>query len=154
MRFILPVSFIVCVAATLFACKKPAVEKPNALTPHETHANEIIENMTLLTDVIMHVSDLESAKQAAPRIEAIGDHFQAIAEKLKPLDPPTGQLKAALDERMIAENSVMQKAMGELPGRFQQMGPEAAKVLQESLGKYFEKLDAAGKEFGRHFKVR
>lgn len=126
-----------------------------SISKHEELANKVMDSMKEFATTISSVSDLESANKAATKISEIGDRFSSIANELESLDPPTQDLKEAINAKMEARDAEMQKIMGpELQTTMQSLGPEAQQVLQEAFGDFFAKADSAGKELERHFNIQ
>jgi len=127
---------------------KPAVSK------HEELANYIMDSMKDVATTASAVSDLDSAKAAAMKIDNVGDQFVRIAEELKGLDPPDAKVKEAINKKMDERDAEMEKVIGEdLQKTMETLDAESQQVLQKAFGDYFGKMDAVGKEFERHFSV-
>lgn len=159
-----PIAYIIIAAlASLAACdnRKPSsadrksdseVNK-TSISQHEKLAGEIMDAMKELADTVMTITDLETAKSAATKIDQLGAQFDSIAAQLAPLPPPDERLRSMINARMEARDKEMQRVMGEELGKkMQEIGPEAAAVVQSAFGGFFQKMDKAGKEFERHFK--
>ncbi len=135
------------------APKAAADTAPAAVSQHEKLAGEIMDAMKELAETLTAVKDLETAKAASTKIEVLGKRFEAIAAQLTHLTPPDDKLRAKINEKMDARDKEMEAVMGNvMEKKMKELAPDAAAVLMESLGAFFQKMGKAGQEFERHFK--
>jgi hypothetical protein len=158
----LPIAVALALAIT--SCRKsetPATgggETPPAVQPavskHEEIANKVMDAMQDFGKAASSATDQATATAAAAKITEVGDRFASIAEELKKMDPPSEELKKAIEAKMEARNKEMEKAMGEdLQKSMQALAPEAQQVMQAAFMGFFGKMAQVGPEFERHFKV-
>ena len=152
------VAFVFSIAS----CKKnepPAAGKEvpaqPALSKHEVIANKIMDAMQEFGTAMASATDLHTANEAATKITEIGERFGVLAAELKKMEPPSEEVKKAIDAKMEARNKEMEKVMGEqLEKTMQALRPNAREVLQKALVGFFLKMGEAGQEFSRHFEVK
>lgn len=153
---------LIALAFSIAACKKsesPAAAGEETIQPaqaaiskHEEIANKIMDAMQDFAKAASSATDQATATAAAAKITEIGDRFASLAEELKKMDPPSEELKKAIDARMNARNKEMEKAMGEdMQKSMQALAPEAQQIMQTAFMEFFGKVGKAGQEFGRHF---
>jgi serine/threonine protein kinase len=125
-----------------------------AQSKHEVIANRIMDSMQEFAKAASSATDLDSANEAAKKINEIGDRFTGLAEELKKMDPPSEEVKKAIDAKMESRNKELEKAIGEdLQKSMQALAPEAQQVMQAAFMEFFGKMSQVGPEFERHFKI-
>ena len=131
--------------------KKEADSQP-AVSKHEEIANKIMDSMEEMANAARSVTDMESAKKASEKINAIADRFSGYAEELKAIDPPTEELKAKITKKMEERQEKMEQLMGEeFETHMEGLESEVRQVLEEAFGEFFGKMMENGKVFEKHF---
>jgi hypothetical protein len=157
-------TIVVALALAITSCRKSetpatggaeeAAAAPAAVSKHEEIANKLMDSMQEFAKAATSATDLESANEAAKKINEIGDRFTGLAEELKKMDPPSEEVKKAIDAKMEARNKEMEKAMSEdMQKSMASLPPDAQQALQGAFMGFFGKMSQVGPEFERHFKV-
>ena len=120
----------------------------------EEIANKIMNSMEEFTTAISKVSDTNTAKAAADKINTIGDRFSSYAEELKKLDPLGEKMRNEINRKMDARDAEMNKIMkSEVQQTIQFLNPDAQKVMEDAFQTFYEKMKVAESEFERHFEA-
>ena len=151
------------ISLTLSSCEQkdtpndnenPSNASQNDGVKQEEIANKIMDSLQEFAKAVTAVSDTETAQSTATKITEIGDQFAAMADELKPLEIAPLELRKSIDQKMTAREAEMEKVMKEkFMTAVQSLNPEAQKIMEQSFKEFFGKMQEAGKEFDRHFKV-
>lgn len=128
--------------------------KGPALSKHEELADKTAGLMDDFVAAMTSVSDEETAKAAAEKLDKIGDDMVAVVEELKGLDEPAEELKKKLAEKMEAKEKEIEKAMNDDFGpKMEKLSEEAQGTLMEAFMKFGQTMEPLEEELDKHFKV-
>lgn len=94
----------------------------------ESVADDSIDLFTEMTDIMTTITDEATAKEAAPKIEALAAEFKVLMEKGEALGEPSEDVKKKLEEKMSA---AMDKFLKEMMRVFQIEG--AKEQLEKAM---------------------
>ncbi|MBT8036395.1 MAG: hypothetical protein KJO21_02515 [Verrucomicrobiae bacterium] len=119
-------------------------DTPDSLT------DELLVKMDQLVEAIASAKDKESAEKAAETIDAIGDDFSAIAQRLGALDEPSEDVKKQLDEKM---NKAMEANQDKMMAAMQAISSnqDGMAIIGQAMQAFGDKMkdsEAIFKKFG------
>ncbi len=120
----------------------------------EEIANKIIDSMGVFAKAVSAVSDTQTARSSATKINGIGEQFSSMAKELETLEVATEEMRESIHQKMAAREAEMRKAMNEkFMKSVQSLNPEAQKIMEKAFQDFFEVRQQTKKEFDRHFQV-
>jgi len=101
---------------------------------HESLAQEGVSAFNEFASILEGVSDVESAKAAVPKLEAVGQKMADLKKRADALGKPTPEQNKALEEKFTKE---MSTAMDKMMAASMKLAdkPEVQKILEEPMKK-------------------
>jgi hypothetical protein len=130
--------------------KNPAAAKA---TVHEEIAMEFMDVLEEMNNIILTATDLKSSKKAAGNIIKLQAKVDAIAERLKTMEPPTNEEKKAIEAKMQAHDGTVDNAMGEkLQQAMLKLSDNSQRIISKAMSAFYQNLDKHDGIFRKHFK--
>ena len=101
---------------------------------HESLAKESLAYMNEFAEILEGVNDVDSAKAAGPKLEALGEKFAALKRRSDILGEPTPEQKKAIQEKFEKE---LYGPMFRLTGASMKIisNPEIKTIMEEPMKK-------------------
>lgn len=117
-------AFLLVYAVFLPGC---AQDTPKSL------ANEMVDIMEDLADVLEGVADLQSAKDAGPKIQKIADRMEDNFARRRALGDPTEEERAEFESDFAARFEAVSDRMDRENARIESLGPEVLAELEAGM---------------------
>ena len=101
---------------------------------YESMASDSVSYYEEMASILEGVSDVESAKAAVPKLEAVGQKMADLKKRADALGKPTPEQNKALEEKFTKE---MSTAMDKMMAASMKLAdkPEVQKILEEPMKK-------------------
>ena len=130
--------------------RNPAVAKA---TVHEKMAMELMDVLAEMNNIILTANNFQSSKKAAADIVKLQPKVDAIAEKLKPMEPPSNEVKKVIDAKMKAHVGTVDNVMAEkLQKTMRNLSDNSQRIISEAMSSFYENLEKHDRIFNKHFK--
>ena len=130
--------------------KKPAAIKASK---HEKMAMELMDVHAEMHNIILTAHNFQSSKKAAASIVKLQSKVDAIAEKIKTMEPPSNEEKKAIEAKMRAHHGTVDQAMGQkLQQSMLKLSDNSQRIINNAMGKFYENQDKHSRLFNKHFK--
>ncbi len=130
--------------------KVPAAAKA---TVHEEIAMELMDVLAEMNNIILTATNFQSSKKAAQDIVKLQPKVDAIAEKLKPMKPPSNEEKKAIEAKMQAHVGTVDMAMAQkLQKSMFKLSDNSQRIISNAMSSFYENLEKNDRIFNKHFK--
>lgn len=122
------------------APETPEAPASAATGTHIELAGEAIELMSSFVDALAAAKDVEGARGAVTKFDAIASDFEALAPRMVAAGRPTGAQKEKVDAMFRAAEKNLEKRMGETFGVLLS-NQEVAEILGSALEKFGQRME-------------
>lgn len=130
--------------------KNPAVAKATA---HEKIAMQYMDVLAELNQIILTANNLQSSRKTAENILKLQAKVDAIAAKLKTMEPPSNEEKKAIEAKMQAHEGTVDNAMAQkLQKAMFSLSDNSQRIISEAMDTFYGNLNKHDAIFNKHFK--
>ena len=128
----------------------PAAEK---ISVHEKLAMQLMDVLAEMNNIILAAHNFQTSKKAAQDIVKLQPKVDAIAARLKTMEPPSNEEKKAIEAKMQAHVGTVGHDMGQkLQKAMRNLTDNSQRIISEAMSTFYENLEKHDAIFNKHFK--